>query len=71
MIVLLYKIYSIYEYLFSNSITHRNISVNHICFTHDRQLKIQGWTEPPRNWHVSDFKDYLLTCFNIMTYNAY
>lgn len=30
-----------------------------------------GWTEPPRNWHVSDYKDFLLTCLNVITYNSY
>lgn len=69
--LLLYKIYSIYEHLFVNSIVHSNISINHICFTEEKELKIHGWSEPPRNWHVSDYKDYLLVCFNVITYNTY
>ena len=71
MVLLLYKIYKIFEYLHSNSITHRNISVNHLCFTTDKELKIHGWCEPPRNWHMSDFRDFLLTCFNVITYSTY
>lgn len=33
-------------------------------------MKIHGWSEPPRNWHVSDYKDYLLVCFNVICYNT-
>jgi hypothetical protein len=30
-----------------------------------------GWSEPQRNWHISDYKDYLLTSFNIITQSNY
>ena len=69
-LIILHKVLTIYEYLIKHSINHRNISVNNIYFTKNRQVKLTGWSEPPRNWHVSDFKDYLLTCFNVITYNS-
>jgi hypothetical protein len=70
-LILLYRIHSIYEFMISHSITHRNFSLSRLCFTGTKQLKIHGWSEPSRNWHISDFKDYLLVCFNVITHNCY
>ncbi len=37
----------------------------------DNSLKLIGWSEPPRNWYVSDFKDLLLVYFNIITCSSF
>jgi hypothetical protein len=34
-------------------------------------MKLIGWSEPQRNWHISDYKDFLLTSFNIITSSTY
>jgi len=34
-------------------------------------MKLSGWSEPPKNWHISDYKDFLLVCFNVIAQSYY
>lgn len=69
--MLLHRVLTIYRYLVQNQITHKTFSINNLYFTKEKQLKLTGWNEPQRNWYISDFKDFLLVCFNIITYNTF
>lgn len=70
-IFLLYKIFCIYSALSKNNIPHKNFNLSNIWITKKKQIKLSGWSEPSKNWHISDFKDYLLTCFNVIVQNDY
>lgn len=39
--------------------------------TKGRELKVSGWSEPQRNWQISDYKDFLLVCFNVIAQSTY
>lgn len=69
--ILLYKTLSMMSFLNQNSIAYKNFNLSNLWITVKKELKLAGWSEPQRNWHISDFKDYLLTCFNIITQNNY
>jgi len=62
----------IYSWLIRNQLFHRNISVHNLYFTEtENSLKLIGWSEPSRNWYVSDYKDILLTFFNVITFSSF
>lgn len=62
----------IYEWLVKNQLFHRNLSIANLYFMkEDNALKLIGWSEPPRNWYVSDYKDLLLVFFNIITCSSF
>jgi hypothetical protein len=69
--MLLYRIFMIYDALCRNGIAHKNFNLNNLWVSCSREVKLSGWSEPPRNWHISDYKDFLLVCFNIATQNNY
>lgn len=69
--LLLFKIFNIYQGLCKSGIPHKNFNAENIWVTKKKEIKLSGWSEPPKNWHVSDYKDFLLLCFNVITQNCY
>lgn len=69
--MLLRKITAIFDYLQRNQISHKNISIGSLFITSSKDIKLIGWSEPQKAWHISDFKDYLLLSLNVITLSCY
>ena len=65
--MLLHRLFTIYGELYRNGYSHRNFNLGNLWITHGRELKVSGWSEPQRNWQISDYKDFLMVCFNVIT----
>lgn len=65
--MLLHTISSIYCEVSRRNITHKNFNIGNLWVNAKKKLKLAGWSEPHRNWYISDYRDYLLTCFNVIT----
>ena len=59
------------HFLNHNNIAYKNLNLSNLWISAKREMKLVGWSEPQRNWHISDYKDYLLSSFNIITQNNY
>lgn len=68
--MLLHTISGIYCDLSKQNIAHKNFNTSSLWVNAKKKLKLSGWSEPHRNWYISDFRDYLLTCFNVITLNS-
>lgn len=65
--MLLHTVSHIFNEITKQNIAHKHFNINNLWITKQKKLKLTGWSEPHRNWYISDYKDYLLTCFNIIT----